>query len=307
MNRPGELEHLAYLLGRDRRDVRGLLQAAALDGDMRSDATLFLRGKVQAEGGDPDDPGALPIVRELPPGTVRVGPVWNGRAPGPVFSIPRGDRHDMQHVAVLGSTRRGKSFLLRHIARQCMLADETCWIFDTEDEYQVLVAEVTGPAAPVVLSAHDLRFNLFEPPADSVSTRTWLGDVCGLLREQVYLRDGSLNRFYSDMLRLIGAKGTRSGSRQYPCLAETLQHFTNLRLGASKARTSTWIESLVNRLQLIADAFPAAARITSSDFLPRLGERSAILRLRGLRDVPLVFLVSYLLTWLVRFKEGQDQ
>ena len=300
-----DLEHLAYLLGNDRKDVQNLLRNAALDPELRDTATNFLRTRVAKEGGDPDDPAAYPLVRQLPPGLMRLGTVWNGRQEGPVFAIPEGSRSDAQHVVLFGVTRSGKSFITRHVARQYMGGGGDCWVFDVEDEYSELVSAVAGPHRLIALLPHHLRIGFFQPPCAAVSTKTWLGDICLLLRQETFLRDGSLNLFNAQMLQLVKRKHETCGPDQYPSLAETLQCFANLKLGGARVRTNTWLESLLNRLQMLCDTFDETSHVTASNMLQQLAGRSVIFRLRGVRGIPLQFLADYLMLWLTRYKEGQ--
>jgi len=301
-----DLEHLAYLLGSDRTDVQNLLRNASLDPELRDTATDFLRIKVAKEGGDPDDQAALPLVHRLPSGLMRLGPVWNGRQQGPIFAIAEGTRSNVQHVGVFGVTRSGKSFIISSTARQYMAAGGTCWVFDIEDEYLVLIQAVSGSRQPVAILPHHLRISFFQPPCASIQLKTWLGDICLLLRQEVYLRDGSLNLFSTQMLDLVRRKHESSGPDNYPSLAETLENFSNLKFGGPKVRSGTWLESLLNRFNMLRDAFEETSHVTSSNMLQQLAARSVIFRLRGLRGIPLQFLADYLMTWLSRFKEGQQ-
>lgn len=307
MNRYDQLEHLAYVLGRERRDVQNLLRAAALDPKMRDTVEAFLRTRVLRGGGDPDDPASFPLVTELPPGLMRIGRVVNGRRDGPVLALAEGSSDDIQHVGVFGRTRWGKSYLMRHMARQYIEAGGKCWIIDPEDEFSPLVAAIKEPQRPMAICAKHLRINFFEPPRDSVSPKTWLADISLLLRQEVYLRDGSLNLFTTTMLGLMKSKGIFSGGNQYPSLAETLLRFRNMKLGSSQTRGATWLESLINRLTMLYEAFEDTARVVHSHMLEQLTNRSAIFRLLDLRGIPLQFLADFLMVWLSRYNEGQHQ
>ena len=236
---------------------------------------------------------------------MRLGMVWNGRQEGPAFALSEGSRSDAQHMGLFGVTRSGKSFITRHVARQYMEAGGNCLVFDVEDEYSELVSAVAEPYRPIALFPHHLRVSFFEPPCAAVTFKTWLGDICLLLRQQAFLRDGSLNLFSAHMLQLVKRKHETCGPDQYPSLAETLACFANLKLGGARVRTNTWLESLLNRLQMLCDTFEETAHVTTSNMLQQLAGRSVILRLRGIRGIPLQFLADYLMLWMTRYKEGQ--
>jgi hypothetical protein len=305
MTQRNDLDHLAYLLGSDRKEVQNLLRNASLDPELTDTARNFLRTRVTKEGGDPDDSAAFPLVRQLPPGLMRLGPVWNGRQEGPVFAIPEATKANVQHVALVGVTRSGKSWILLHIGRQYMDAGGDCWVFDVEDEYSELVSAVAEPHKPIALLPRDLRVCFFQPPCAAVSIKTWLGDICLLLRQQAFLRDGSLNLFSAHMLQLVKRKHQTCGPDQFPSLAEALECFANLKLGGAKVRTNTWLESLLNRLQMLCDTFEETSHVTASNMLQQLADRSVIFRLRGFRGIPLQSLADYLMIWLTRYKEAQ--
>jgi len=306
MNRRNDMDFLAYLLGKDRRDVRNLLRNVILDPELKDTVTVFLRTKVIKEGGDPDDSAALPLVGHLPPGLMRVGPVWNGRREGPIFAIPESTKSNVQHLGLLGATRSGKSYLLVSIVRQYLDAGGTCWLFDVEDEHSVLIPIVADGHKPIALLPRHLRISFFQPPSAAISFKTWLGDICLLLRQQVFLRDGSLNLFSAQMLDLAKRKHDSAGPDQYPSLAETLECFSNLKFGGSKVRSGTWLESLLNRLTMLCDTFEETAHTTGSTMLEQLAERSVIFRLRSVRGISLQFLVDYLMIWLARYQEEQE-
>lgn len=298
-----ELQRLAQRLGSDRPDVRRLLGAAARSADGARLAKSILRAKLRRLGLDPDDAGAFPYVASLPPGPLRIARVLNGDVAGPVFALPEGSRSNIQHILVVGETRLGKTWTLLEIARQAIALGATVWVFDPEGECHVLVNAVAEAMRPLVLAPRHLRLNFFEPPHDAVPWKAWLQDVGLLFRQEMYLRDGSLNLLDAELRHLIESKGPAGGRPQFPSLAATVQHFQDLKFGGGKVRSGTWLESLNNRLGMLHNVFEETARVTSSDMLPRLAGRSVIFHLRGLRGLPLQFLVNYLLTWLGRYRE----
>jgi len=298
-----ELDRLAKQLGSHRADVRRLLDLAARSADGARLVKSIFRGRLRRAGMGPDDPGAFPLVQELPPGRLRIGRAINGSAEGPVFALPEGSKANICHTAVVGETRYGKTHLLLHLACQYMNAGGLCWIFDPEAEYDVLVEAVSGPLKPLVLAPRHLRINFFQPPTDAIPWKTWLEDICLLFRQETYLRDGSLNLFDMEMRSIIEHKGLVGGRPQFPSLAAALEHFRNLKFGGRKVRSGAWLESLLNRMGMLCNVFEETSRVTHSEMLPRLARRSVIFHLRGLRGLPLQFLVHYLVTWLARYRE----
>lgn len=301
---PDELDKYSTMLDLDETGYRKLIGPAKRSPKLRDTATRLLRMRLLREGVNPDDPAFFSLVKELPEGLIRIGRVINGRFEGPVFAIPEETHSDLQHIGVLGMTRYGKSFILLYIARQTMNAGGRCWVMDMEDEYSVLVSENSGPDRLVAINPVHLRINLLQPPTDSMSIKTWLENVCLLLRGQTFLRDGSTNLFNEHMLRLMKNKGTLSGSNEFPSLGEVLAYFRNLRLGGSNVRGKTWLESLINQLTMLYNSFEQTANVTSSDMLQLLANRSVIFRLNGLKGIPLHFLTNFLMVWLSCYMEG---
>jgi len=132
-----------------------------------------------------------------------------------------------------------------------------------------------------------------------------MGEVNLLLRGGTYLRDGSLNVFQAGLAKLLGNKGIGSGTEDWPSLSEGIEHFQGMSFGA-KSRSAGFIESLLNRMMMLEQAFPATSNVGASDMLPALAARSVVFRLHGMTGVPLQFLAGFLLLWLARYREGAD-
>jgi len=299
------IQHYARILGRHRPEVKRLLDVAANSERGAPVVRHVLRRQVVQAGGDPDDPASFTIVWQLPPGLMRIGHVDQGNRLGPLFALPAATRDNVQHIGIFGPTRLGKTRLMLHVARQAMAAGGRVWILDPEDEHAVLLPMLPEARRPVCLRPDDLRVCFFQPPVDSLATNTWLADLTLLARQQMFLRDGSLNLFAAEMKRLMQRKAAADG--QFPSLAETRQHFADLKFGSSKVRSSAWLESLVNRLTTLCDTFEQTAHVSSSDMLAHLAERSVVFRLRELRGIPLQFLTDFLIVWLSRYREAAPE
>jgi hypothetical protein len=298
-----ELDRLVKFLGPRRENFKGLLATASRSPDGSRIAKNVLRAWLRHAGANPDDLSAYPMIIELPAGVIRIGKVINGTAEGPVLALPEGTSSNVQHIGIFGLTRWGKTFLTRHIVRQHIENGGCAWIFDVDDEYATLLETVPETLRPVALLPRHLRLNLFEPPP-GLGWKIWLDDVGLLLRQTVFLRDGSLNLFSAEMSRMIESRGVSSGCRSFPSLSETLEHFANLRFGGAKVRSATWLESLANRFQTIHTLFEGSAGITQSNMLRQLANRSVIFRLRELRGISLLFVTDFLITWIARHKES---
>jgi len=302
-----EFHRLIELLGPGAEDdpkVKGLMAVPRLNPQKTPVALKILRGMLRQEGIDPNDPEALPIVRQLPEGAARIGTVINGSRQGPVFYVPEGSASDLEHVGVFGLTRWGKSYILMKILFHSMLNGNLCWIFDVEDEFSPLAEAVPEPYKPVIIGPELLRINLFQPPGAWIKLKFWRQAIAFLLRSETFIRDGAQNLFNSCLNRLLKSKGSTSGSGKFPSLAETLCYLQGLKLSGSETRGKAWLESLINRLTMLCDTYEETAHVTSSDMLDTLAARSVIFRFGNLRKIPLQFLTNFLLIWLSAYKQN---
>jgi len=297
---PEDIEMMAEYLGREDPAIRRLLKSYARDSKMAEAVRSSLKRRCVRAGFDPDDPPVFWPVRDVSPGFVSMGRILQGTTCRPEFALPK--EVLPQHLGIFGHNGTGKSFLAMHLALGAMRAGLRVWVFDIEDEYSRIVP-LAPEGAVTALEPDQLRLNLLEPPGPWVSPASWLGEINLLLRGGTFLRDGSLNLFHTAMAKLLQRKGTAEGGTDWPSLLEVKEYFAGLRFGP-KSRNAGFVESLLNRLEMLAEAFAATAAVTGSDMLPALAGRSVIFRLHGMTGIPLQFLTGFLLLWLSRYREG---
>ena len=297
---PEDIEWMVEFLGPNDPAVRRLLKAYARDPKLAPLVRLLLRRRCLRAGFDPNEPTVFCPVRNLPPGFVTMGQVVQGAMPGPRFALP--PETLPQHVGVFGHNGTGKSFLAMHLALEAIRAGWRVWILDIEDEYSRLL-----PLLPdlVTLEPDQLRVNLFEPPGPWLMPTSWLQEVNLLLRGGTFLRDGSLNVFDKGMRTLLRDRGIMAGGSDWPSLREVVGYFQGVRFGP-KTRNAGFVESLLNRLDMLCGAYDSMSSVAVSDMLPALAKRSVIFRLHGMTGIPLQFLAGFLLLWLARYREGAE-
>jgi len=297
---PEDIEQMARYLGRDEPAIQRLIRVCLRDPKMTETVRNLLRRRCLEAGFDPDDPPLFCPVRDLPSGFISIGHVLQGTKPGSTFALPRPLL--CQHIGLFGHNGTGKSFLAMRLAVEAMRAGLRVWIFDIEDEYSRLIP-LLSDGDLLALEPDQIRWNFFQPPAPAVSPASWLGEINLLLRGGTFLRDGSLNLFHTGMAKLLDRKGVTEGKMDFPSLLEVIQHFRGMGFGP-KSRNVGFLESLLNRLQMLSEAFQQTANITNSDMLGRLARRSVIFRLHRMTGIPLQFFVGYLLLWLAKYREG---
>ena len=297
---PEDIELMANYLGREDPAICRLLKAYTSDPKMADTVCSLLKRRCLKAGFNPDDPPVFLPVRNLPNGTINVGQVLQGTLPGPQFALP--EKVITQHLGIFGHNGTGKSFLAMDLALQAIRAGLTVWIFDIEDEYRRLIP-LLPDGTLVALEPEQLRINFFQPPGEWCSPASWLDELNLLLRGSTFLRDGSLNIFHTGMNRLLERNGIAAGGANWPSLCEVIEYFQGLGFGP-KTRSAGFIESLLNRLVTLADFFSKTAAVKNSNMLENLAQKSVVFRLHGLVGIPLQSLVSFLLLWLARFREG---
>lgn len=301
-NLPEDIERMIRYLGREDPGVQRLIKVYIRDLQMRQTVRNLLKRRCVRAGFDPDDPPVFWPVRKLPPGKLQVGHVVQGASPGPHLSLPTEIVN--QHMGTFGHNGTGKSYLAMHLVHQAIKEGLTVWVFDIEDEYCRLIPQL--PAGQLLpLEPEQLRFNIFQPPGEWITPVSWLSELNLFLRGGTFLRDGSLNVFRLGMRKLLEQRGIAKGDIDWPSLLEVIAYFDGLRFGP-KSRTAGFLESLLNRLSTLSDMFDKTTRVTKSNMLENLARRSVIFRLHSLVGIPLQSLVSFLLLWLARFREGSS-
>ncbi len=297
---PEDIERMADWLGRDDPEIQRLLKAVAMDPQMAEPVRHILRKRCRLAGIDPDNPPTFDPVRRLPEGDVPLGDMPHGPI-GAVCALPL--QIFREHLGISGHSGTGKTCLAKRICSELARKGRQLWVMDVEDEYGDLLT-ILGPDNAVAVTSDHLRLNFFQPPGPWVSPASWLEEVNLLFRGATFLRDGSLNLFRSELLKLVDAAGVSTGGREYPSLADAVARLGGMGYGPN-SRNKGFMDSLLNRFNMLLDAFPRLPDVTDSDMLARLAARNVIFRLADLKGIPLQFLVGFLLCWLMRYREGQ--
>ncbi len=297
---PEDIEAMADWLGRDDPKIQRLLRCAALDPQAVEAVRGIFRRRCRQAGIDPDDPPIFEPVHRLPPGQVTLGQAFRGPHAGPDCALPV--EVCREHMGFFGHTGTGKTFLAKRTVTELALHGCTVWIMDVEDEYGGLSSSL-GEKGLVTVLPDQLRLNFFQPPGSWVEVPSWLEEINLLMRGAMFLRDGSLNLFRTQMLRMLESAGVSKGGQDHPSMADVAGRFGGLAFGPN-SRNRGFLDSLLNRFNMLLDAFPRTANVIRSDMLEGLAGRNVIFRLHQLKGNPLQFLVGYLLIWLMRYREG---
>ena len=300
---PPDIERMLRILGPGDPRVQRLLRAAQRDPGMMGDVRAILRRRCLALGFDPDDPSPFlpPRAHTVPADGIPIGTVPPLTGPPQPVGLPA--RFLTEHIGIFGSTGQGKTFLAISLAARAIEKGCTAWILDPENEWTRLVPILpTGAPVALALRPGHLRLNLFEPPGPWIAPENWWMDMILVFRGTFYLREVCTNRLLAALRQIVNRK-RRAGDDGWPSVTELLECFSGMPIGP-KSRTAAAVESLIDRLETLAADFPATANVTQSDMLRALASQRVVFRVSPLSGIPLQFLTSYLLRWLVRYREG---
>jgi hypothetical protein len=246
-----ELYYLAEILGKERPEVRRMLQNAALNPQNVYIIQKHMMLLLKKRGFDLADlpQFSLNLPEGIDLGGIFAGNVLFGNMIAGKLSVPV--ESFAEHTLVCGHSGSGKSFLIRLIVPQLIKKGISVVIFDSENEYKVLL-KLLKPEDVYIIDPQNDRDNFLEPPP-GCPPGEWLAKLKNLFREVFYLRDGSINLLDVLLHNLYTNMGIFSGGRHYPVLADIngLLDRTQFRPGT---RFYGYHESLSNRFKSLQDS-----------------------------------------------------
>jgi excisionase family DNA binding protein len=239
-----------------------------------------------------------PTPDEIPKGEIGLGQIFEGHKLGFDFSLPL--ELFTEHIGIFGMTGSGKSFLCKHIARQLIKKLIPVWFFDFEDEFSDLFIE--DPDSFYVLDPGSIKINLFQNPPNAKPLE-WFEKLMNVLRESLYLRDGSINMLGEILFQQLKIRGVLDGGNNYPALKDVHRELNKLRFRINTRNSGYW-ESLNNRFSDM-DKLPMFCCKTGLDF-PWLMNKSVVFKVGGLSDYHQNLFVNYLLTYVSLYREKTE-
>jgi excisionase family DNA binding protein len=239
-----------------------------------------------------------PEADELPKGDIILGRIYEGHKITYEFSLPL----DVltEHVGIFGQSGVGKSFFCKNLSSQLIRKKVPVWFLDFEDEYSDLLVE--DPENFYVLDPASLKINLFENPPNAKPLE-WFEKLMNVLRESLYLRDGSINMLGEILFQQLKTRGVLEGGQDYPGLKDIQRELGKLRFRINSRNSGYW-ESLNNRFSDM-DKLPMFSCKKGLDF-PMLMKKSVVFKIGGLSDYHQNLLVNYLLTYVSLYREKSD-
>ncbi len=281
MNLASDILYLADILGKDRRDVKMMVQHARLRPE---NAHMILKHMLLILKKNGYDLSNLPkfnlnFPENSPDEGIFLGNVnfHYGRTRDlylPVDSF-------LSHCLICGMTGVGKSTLLKSLIPQFVERGIYPWIFDHENEYKVLL-KVLHPEELLILSPETDRDNFLEPPP-GISPGEWIERLCNLAREVFYLRDGSINLLRKVLWNLYENKGVFAGGRNYPTIVDLMNLLESIEFKPG-TRFSAYLESLINRFGGLKTGLGRSLECVQGFHLPDLLNKCVVDVTAGLSD-----------------------
>lgn len=299
------IEELADLVGKSDpkvgRKVRRLVENAKLFPESADSALRLLQVMAKQKGIDLSNEPVFSVPDELPREGRELGTVLRGDKPVGAYIHAATELPGNQ--GVFGVTGCGKSSL---VGLQCerWIHDGLCVIiFDVADEYGWLIKQLPAEKL-LVLSARNLPLAPFENPFGScLSDLSWLSLITGVLRECMYLRDGSCNLLLKIVGDIYRERKVLEGSRDYPLLSEVFTELTRRKFSI-QSRHAGFLETLVNRFHGLLQSFPGMN--AKHSLVPaQVLQHSLIIRMSDLNPAEMDTFVSLFLIWLMAVLQGR--
>lgn len=296
------IERLAEQVGRDRRDVQRLVENANMFPSCRGRVYRILQGMLkEKEGVSLGSEPAFPVPSSLPGegqplGRVLSGDVLLGEYRFPVSALPG-------NAGILGGSGTGKSMLAGLLCEGWLEDGPKVIILDVADEYGWLIHRL-GLDQLYVIRARHFPVGLFvNPPGSHLSEMAYLSAIVGVLRESLYLRDGSCNFLLKMVGQMFRERGVLDGTRDYPTLAEVFQKLLTCKYSV-QTRTAGFVETLVNRMQGVLISFPGMSwkRSLSPEEVTR---KHLIVRMADLSPAEMEVFTGVFLCWLMAYRGGK--
>jgi hypothetical protein len=178
-----------------------------------------------------------------------------------------------RHLAILGSSGSGKSWLLRGVVRQLIRQQVPVWLFDLHGEFSDLLREFARDRLWFVKPPW-MKLGLFQPP-DGTEPRAWIGHISSLLRAVYMLGDGSVTILSGVLNELFLRRGCFRGSNNWPTLAHVKLMLDQMKF-AQTSRSAGYRETLARCVRILLDRMPETFNVVRSMPIQEFTRRSVI-------------------------------
>jgi len=294
------IEDLAELAGLSDPRVQRLVENAKRFPESREGAANILLSMCRRKGVNLAKPPAFSVPEELPHEGHLLGQVLRGEQRVADYRHP--DSLLPGNLGVFGGSGVGKSTFEGSNCERWIENRISTIILDNGDEYGWLIDRFPVDRL-LVLRARNVPLALVENPVGSCLTDlARLSQVVGVLREGMFLRDGSSNLLTKIVGDLFRERKVLQGSRNYPLASEIFRELITRKFSA-QTRHAGFLETLVNRFQGLLQSFPgmnARRSLVPAQVL----QRSLIVRMADLSPGEVDVFVGLFLAWLMSARQG---
>jgi hypothetical protein len=295
------IEELADLIGRDDPEVALLVENANLYPGSRDGALKILQAMLKEKGLNAGKRYAFGAPSVMPGNGRLLGHALCGDVPHGPYLHPAAELPG--NMGVFGGCGTGKSSLVGLLCEGWFEGGLRVIVLDVADEYGWLIHRYPVEKL-LVLRARRFPLGVFVNPVGScLSPLAWLSLVIGVLRECMYLRDGSCNLLYRIAGAMYRERGVLEGSDDYPLATDVFQKLVTSKFSV-QSRHAGFLETLVNRFHGLLQSFPGMNAKRS--LLPeQVTGRSLIIRMADLSPGEIDVFTGLMLAWLMAHREGK--
>jgi len=295
------IRELAELLGWD-EDVRGMVANADSYPEGRDEIYVLLQAKARRASIELGKKPAFGVQTGLPTDGKKIGDVLVGERVHAECML------NLQalpgNIGIFAGSGQGKSSLAYLLGEWWIGIPLCVVILDLFDQYAALIRRF-GPDRLLVIRARHFPLGVFVNPVGSrLTPLAWLSAVVGVLRECMFLRDGSCNL----LLKIVGGmyreRGVLDGSGDYPTLVEVFKKLVTNKFSV-QSRHAGYLETLVNRFHGILQSFPGM-NAKQSVIPEQVFSKSLIIRMGDLSPGETDEFTSLFLAWMMACREAKE-
>lgn len=295
------IQDLAELVGRDDPEVTVLVENARMFLRSRDSAYRILLGLAKSKGLNLGKELAFGLPTDLPGEGLKIGDIMIGDSAHGECRISKGELPG--NVGVFGGAGTGKSSVAGHLCEGWFEDGPKVIILDVADEYGWLIHRYPVEKLMVIKARHFPLGIFVNPSGSCLSEMAYLSQIVGVLRESLYLRDGSCNL----LLKIVGGmyreRGVLDGTRDYPTVVEVFEKLITNKFSV-QSRHAGFLETLVNRFHGLIQSFPGmnAKRSLAPEEVTR---RNLIVRMADMSPSDIEIFTGVFLCWLMAYRGGK--
>lgn len=295
------IRELAELLGWD-DEVRRMVANADSFPEGRDDIYALLQARVRRAGIELGKKPAFGLQEGMPTEGKKIGDVLTGDKPHGECRL--GLEALPGNIGIFAGSSQGKSSLAYLLCEYWIEIGLCVVILDVFDQYGALIRRFETERLLVVRARHFPLGVFVNPVGSRLSPMAWLSTVIGVLRECMFLRDGSCNLLFKIVGGMYRERGVLDGSGDYPTLVEAFKKLVTNKFSV-QSRHAGYLETLVNRFQGLLQSFPGM-NAKQSVIPEQVLSKSLVIRMGDLSPAETDEFTSLFLAWMMACREAKE-